>query len=208
MHVQKSFSDVHLAKVHRVHKHLAGPVFGISFEEYLNGTDSLEPVHAVPVWPEAWAGVFDRDVLVDGRIVDKVGLDEACRLVGIHCDSEKLSVPRVAALAEKGVRWMRGQDGRRNCGRPAHEGCDSFKSFEVGMDAIEAVFAYTDDTGVVSGHYPILVGSKATALLGMLDIDDLYGHCEFELTLWHPLWENESDPRAGVASRGNLILKP
>ncbi|MDA1038463.1 MAG: hypothetical protein O2877_02115, partial [bacterium] len=57
------------------------------FQKYLTGTgvgtDSLERIPDLPVWPAHYLHLLDRDVLVDKRVLAKVGQVEVCRLLGL-----------------------------------------------------------------------------------------------------------------------------
>lgn len=197
---RSTFSDAHLAKIRRAWKAFGRKVFGVPFEKYLNGTDGLEAVPALPVWPDAWSASFDRDVLVDGRVAEKIGLTETCNLAGLaYGDMDDTFEPYDPARALSGIRWMRGQAGHRNRNRRSSECHASFAAFEVGMDAVEGVFTYVDDHDVIRGHYMDLVGSVSRddrdgcACLGILHgRPELYGH-----------WDDDAASLYRSASRGS-----
>lgn len=194
-------SDAHLAKVRRVWEVYGKPVFGVSFEKYLNGTDKLEAIPMLPAWPDPWQTNFDRDVLVDGRVVERIGLKEACKLGGLAYNGENDTlIAHDPAVAMSGLRWMRGQDGHKNRNRRPSDCRTSFADFEVGMDYVEGVFTYVDDPGVIKGHYMDLPGSVPRDNRGdVACLGHWYGGPRL---LWH--WYDNPPLGYGSASRGSL----
>ncbi|MBI4281465.1 hypothetical protein HY625_01450 [Candidatus Uhrbacteria bacterium] len=181
---------------------LGAKVFGVSLPKYLYGTDKLAPVPSLPTWPEACGDTFDRDVLVDGRIVEKVGITELCELLGLAYDGNHTTpVPHDAKQrVQSGIRWMRFQDGRRNHGRKPDDCRKTYKPFEVGMDVVEGTAVYVQDSWVIKDHYMDLTASVRA---------DDRGYCA-ALGIWSdgPLlswrWHGSADPHCGAASRGKL----
>lgn len=197
---QNALTDVHLAKVRRVWETFGKQVFGVPFEKYLNGTDNLEAVPMLSEWPDLWSASFNRDNLVDGRVVTKIGLIETCKLAGlIYRGEDDTLVPYDPKVALSGVRWMRCQAGHKNRNRRPFYCRKSFAAFEIGMDAIEGVFTYVDDKKVIDGHYMDLPGSVLRdnrdyyAYLGGFDGGPELGWC----------WFDDANPNCGSASRGN-----
>lgn len=198
---QNALTDAHLAKVYCVWETFGKKVFGVPFEKYLNGTDALEAIRPLPTWPDAWQTSFDRDVLVDGRVIDRIGFKGTCRLAGLVCyDENDTLVPYDPAVTASGVRWMRAQAGHKNRNRRPSDCRKSFADFEAGMDHVEGVFAYVNDPGVISGHYMDLVGSALRVRCGdycRVSLGLLVGGPGFN---WDPFVG--PDPRFGAASRG------
>lgn len=139
---------------------LGQQVFGVSLSEYLYGTDALDPIPSLPDWPKTWGEIFDHDTLVDGRIIEKIGMSELCRLLGLAFDGDdKTFVAFVKKQAQTGIRWMRHQNGHKNYNRTLSACRETFESFEVGMDAGEAIAVYVQDPVVINGHFIDVLGS-------------------------------------------------
>jgi hypothetical protein len=186
-----------LFKARTVWMKLGERVFGVSFEQYLNGTDNLEAIPALPDWPASHVTVFDRDVLVDGRVIERVGLRETCRLVGVLYNGRNDTfVAYDQARAKTGVRWMHAQTGRKNRNRAPADCRKSFVDVEVGMDVNEGVFAYVDDPFVVNDHHMDLPGSVHHIGQGTPYIGDFDDGPELR---WN--FGASADPRYGSASR-------
>lgn len=200
-----TFADVHLAKARKVWNQLGKRVLGGTFKKYLNGTDNLEAIPTLPNWPSVYLTDFDREVLVDGRVIDRIGLTEACRLAGLaYVRGDDALVPYEPACAETGVRWMRAQSGRKNRNRKVVDCRETFEKYEVGMAADEGLFTYVDDARVIDGHVMDLPGSvprgnrEDVAYLGVIG-----GKPKLS---WY--WEGNSDPKYGSATRGKRCLSP
>lgn len=196
-----------MAKARRVWEKI-GPALGCeTFEKYLlaKGMDSFAPVPLMPTWSEAWGTVFNRNVLVDGRIVKKVGLKEACRLLGLlYSGADDTLVPYDEAHVEQGIRWMRGQAGHKNRNRKPNVCRTTFASGEVGMDATEGSFTWLDDPKVINGHFMDLLGSVLTKLR---DRCAYLGHWVDGPELRWDIGGN-AHPHCGAASRGECIVQP
>lgn len=196
---QNKLSDIHLAKIRTVWDRFGKRVFGGTFEQYLGGTDILEAVPPLPSWSSACLGLFDRDVFVDGRIVDRVGLAETCKLAGLlYTGVDSTLVAYEEARAKTGARWMRGQAGRKNRNRSPVDCRASFVEGEVGMDAPEGIFTFVDDPLAIKGHIMDLPNSvhrgnrDDCAYLGVIG-----GKPELD---WR--WDDDALPGYGSASRG------
>lgn len=197
---QSRLSDAHLAKVRTVWEKLGKRVFGGTFEKYLNGTDALEAIPLPPSWPSAYLTRFDREVLVDGRVLERIGLTETCKLAGlVYCRKDDAFETFEPTRAKTGVRWMRAQDGRKNRSRMPVDCRKTFEKYEVGMAADEGVFTYVDDVNVIEGHYLDLPGSVLREDRGSCAcLGAFVGGPELS---WR--WNNHhSRPRYGSASRG------
>lgn len=133
-----------------------------TFERYLATVPSL------PKFPWWFMGIFNRLVLVEGRLT----IEALCRISGI----KRIHVPKMLAggmlfitmrddemgsegdmECGSGVRWMWCHDGRRNNGRKS---CDClmglFHLSEVPLVAVEGVSLYVDDPSVIKEHEMIL----------------------------------------------------
>lgn len=180
---------------------LGQQVFGVSLPEYLYGTDAMEPIPSLPDWPETWGDSFDRDVLVDGRIVEKIGLSELCRLVGLtYNGDDKTSVSFDKKQQRTGIRWMRCQAGHKNHNRKPMDCRTSFQRFEVGMDAGEGLAVYVQDPAVINDHILDLPGSVRA---GDRDSCACLGYWSDSPELgWS--FDGNAHPGYGSASRGSV----
>lgn len=196
---QNLLSDAHLAKVRTVWEKLGKQVFGGTFEKYLNGTDALEAIPLPPSWSSAYLAIFDREVLVDGRVLERIGLTETCKLAGLaYYGKDDALEAFEPTRAKTGVRWMRAQDGRKNRNRKPVDCRKTFEKYEVGMAADEGVFTYVDDTKVIEGHYLDLPGSVHRENRGICAYLGVIGG-KPRLS-WG--WVDYSYPKYGSASRG------
>lgn len=156
---QHKLSDVHHHKVWTVWKRLGEKVLGVPFDRYLKGTDGLEAIPMLPLWPPIHSHHFNREVLVDGRIVAHIGLSETCNLLSIAYKKDAIFDPYELAWAKTGVWWMHANGGyrRRNLSPAFCYTC--FQNFEVGMAANEGVFTYLDDPKIFEENNLYLLGS-------------------------------------------------
>lgn len=188
-------------RLYEVHKF--GDILGCtSFAQYLDaeGRDSFEPVPQIPAFPHEHVRLFgvQNIWLIDGRVAEKVGIKEYCKLIGLayHGESDTLEAydPK---RAKSGIRWMLGQDGIRNRNRKANDCRNGFQPFEVGMDWVEGGGVYALDPTVIEDHYLDLPGSVPywdrgfVACLGRFS-----GKPEFR---WP--FGGLADPHRGAASR-------
>ena len=197
-----SMESVRTTQARRLYDIGFGGVLGCStFEVYLDaeGKDSLEPVPQIPLWPASHTRLFGQNIwLVDGRVVEKVGLKEYCRLAGlVYSGEDDTFVAHDPNRAKSGIRWMLGQDGFRNRDRKPVDCRSTHLPFEVGMDVIEGVSVYIHDSTVIEGHYLDLPGSvprEDPGCVGCLGVFDggpgLY---------WS--WGGNDSPDVGSASR-------
>ncbi len=179
-----------------------GDVLGCqSFEKYFDGTDSVEAVPQITVFPETHVRLFGRENvwLVDGRVAEQVGIKEYCKLLGLVYTGEDDTLEACdLKRAKSGVRWMIGQDGFRNRGRKGNECRELFQTFEVGMDSVEGGAVYAQNSKVIYGHWMNLLGSvrregrESCVCLGVFD--DKPG------LDWD--WDGCAYPQYGSASRG------
>ncbi|MDA1038286.1 MAG: hypothetical protein O2877_01190 [bacterium] len=150
------------------------------FQKYLTGTgvgtDSLEPIPEIPVWPVRYPPYLDRDVLVDKRVLAKVGQVEVCRLLGLAYGGSNDTFRPLDPTREKyGLYWMRAHDGRVNRGRMPSDCRRTAESFLVGVDASEGCSIFAQDREVIHGHCMDFFGSVYTgapaswACLGIID---------------------------------------
>lgn len=169
-------SEAYQAKVHAVWERIGQRVFGVTFNQYLNGTDGLEAIPMLPSWPSAYGTTFDRVVLVDGRVIEKIGLAETCLLAELVCrERNGTFVAYKPEHAKMGVRWEYAQAGHKNRGREVADCRMAFKEYEVGMAADEGIFTYLDNPTVIERHCLDLTGSvhreddSIYACLGVFD---------------------------------------
>ncbi len=211
MLLQSGLTDASLIKARRVWEAIGKKVLGFTFEEYVNGKGSFEPLPPIPVWPETWRAYFDRDVLVDGRIVDEIGLEELLRFTGIDFQKRNF-VSYERERGERGIRWMRCQAGHKShrC-RPIH--CrNAFEPFEIGLEIEEGSFVYMDDPQVLINHYMDLVATVDRHNPAMTRKDKwntpylgLQGSGRPKL---YCSWQGYPNRMSGAASRGTKKLRP
>lgn len=131
-----------------------------SSKQYLNGTDAVEPIPALPVWPAVYPSHLKRNVLVDKRVLEQVGLSEVCRLSRVKFSgNDNTLVPHKPEQTKSGIYWMRAQDGRRYH-RVSPRLCrtEHFAACEVGQEAFEGLSLFVQDRGVKQ-HIMDLPGS-------------------------------------------------
>jgi len=170
------------------------------WKKYLNGTDSLEPIPQIPIWPTIYSAYLDRNILVDKRVLDKVRLKEVCRLLNVSFPgNDNTFEPYEEARTKSGIYWMRAQDGQRNQNKkPCDCRTQRFASCEVGQEAFEGLSLFAQDREILNGHYMDLPGSVHVRRRG---------HCAC-LGLWRGgprlrwFWVVSADPDYGSASRG------
>lgn len=153
------FSGQHLAQVRNVWERIAREVLKVGFEEYLYGCDGLEAIPMLPTWPEPYFAAFDRDVLVDGRVIERIGMRMTCRHMGLIYEAQQDFPAYEPPFLQKGVRWIRAQAGHKNRGRTSAECRQTFANYEIGMTVEEGVFTYINDPRVIDGHILDLPGS-------------------------------------------------
>jgi len=144
---------------------------------YVDEEEYLRSIPAVPAFPRSWAERFPRLILVDARLVEKLGLLESAKLLGIrrfhdvvdlsHDPEAQKEAPLVnddlAALNPcielRGVYWIRAQDGTLR----HHEQYESvevtemrgrFAPDEVGLTVTEGLFLYVQEGGVPRCYHP------------------------------------------------------
>ena len=170
------------------------------WKKYLNGTDSLEPIPQVPIWPTIYPAYLDRNILVDKRVLDKVRLKEVCRLLEVsYPGNDNTFEPYEEGRTKSGIYWMRTQDGRRNLGKkPCDCRTQRFASCEVGLEAFEGLSLLAQDREVLKDHHMDLPGSVLVRSRG---------YCAY-LRLWNGrpeldwCWDGGAYSRFGSASRG------
>lgn len=180
-----------------------GQVLGLStFEQYLRGTDAMQGIMEIPVWPQDSPDYLNRNVLVDGRIPEQVGLKEFCRLCGIAFGGDDNTlVPYDPSVAKSGLHWMRGHDGRRNCNvAPSKCRTDRFVQGEVGQDAVEGISLYVQDRTVLNGHVMDLPGSVHAGDRGYCACLEHWG----SLPELHWFGDDYPSPYYGSASRRSV----
>ena len=179
-----------------------GEILGVkNLEAYLKGTDAVQGIMEIPAWPST-PDYLNRNVLVDGRVIEQIGLKELCRLCGIKYGGEDSTfVPYDPSLTLSGLRWMRSQDGHRNRNTtPNRCRTERFAANEVGLDALEGIslFVQDHDVLVLDEHIMDLPGSVHA---------DVRGYCAC-LRLWSGRpglywgWGDDPLPGCGSASRG------
>ncbi|MFH1142671.1 MAG: hypothetical protein V1695_03070 [Candidatus Uhrbacteria bacterium] len=170
------------------------------WKKYLNGTDSLEPIPQIPIWPTIYSAYLNRNILVDKRVLDKVRLKEVCRLLEVsYPGNDNTFEPYEEGRTKSGVYWMRAQDGRRNLGKkPRDCRTQRFAPCEVGLEAFEGLSLFAQDRKVLNGHYMDLPGSVRVRSRG---------DCAY-LGLWSGgpelrwCWDDNPFPACSSASRG------
>lgn len=197
-----STPSIRETQARRLYELRFGEVLGCtSFEDYLDGTDVVEAVPQIPNFPEMQVRLFGREgvYLIDGRVVEKVGLAEYCKLLGlVYTGNDDTFESHDPKRAKTGVRWMLGQDGFRNRGRKPNDCRELFQPFEVGMDVVEGASVYALNPKAIEGHYLDLPGSVHRedrgfcAFLGVFDGEPGL----------HWSWDGYSPPECGSASRG------
>ncbi|MFH1711713.1 MAG: hypothetical protein ABH846_00550 [Patescibacteria group bacterium] len=138
-----------------------GKALGVnSFRDYLKGTDSLEGVMDIPEFPVEQMEYFEQTLLVDGRVIETVGLVETCQLAGLaYAGSDDTLVPYDSKVSPKGLRWVRFQDGRCNHNRKPADCRTSFQKFEIGANAMTGIARYVQDDLVLWKHFMDCPGS-------------------------------------------------
>ena len=179
-----------------------GEVLGLGsqdWKKYLNGTDSLKPIPQIPAWPANYPAYLDRNILVDKRVLTKVGLEEVCRLLGVSFPgNDNTFEPYEEGRTKSGLYWMRAQDGQRNRDKsPRVCRAKRFASCEVGQEAFEGLSLFAQDREVLKSHYMDLPGSVHVLIRD---------RCAC-LKLWHDRpglgwdWDDFANPDFGSASR-------
>lgn len=185
-----------------------GDVLGAkSFDEYLNGTDAIQAVPQLPVWPATHLRLFGAQniFLIDGRVAEKVGIEKYCELVGLAYYGENDTLEaHDAKRAKSGIRWMLGQDGYRNRNRKANDCREGFQSFEVGMDWVEGGGLYGLNPKVMEDHCLDLPGS---VLRGYRDDVACMGRFRGVPEL-HWGFGGDANPCYGAASRSECSPQP
>ena len=194
-------SDERMRRAHILWDLGFGQVLGLKhFDAYLKGTDAVQGIMETPAWPQDFPDYLNHNVLVDGRVLEKVGMKELCRLCDITYGGEDSTfVPHDPVRAKTGLRWMRSQDGHRNRNIiPNRCRTERFAANEVGLDALEGISLYLQDKGVLTNHVMDLPGSVRA---------DGRGDCAY-LVLWgggpelYWSWDDDPFPGCGSASRG------
>jgi hypothetical protein len=161
---------VRIAQAKRLYELGFGKALGYaSFGAY------LKSVPPIPNWSAQQLRIFGAGNvwLVDGRVVEKVGLSQYCKIAGVFPGCQLGAfVPYKIHEHKTGIRWMIGQDGYRNWCRSAKEWREWTVGPEVGMDVAEGVAVFIQDQDVIFKHTLILSGSASlespllTAFLG------------------------------------------
>ncbi len=181
-----------------------GAALGVTrFEDYLGGTDSLEPVPEITVFADRLMTSFNETLLVDGRVLDdqerKIGLSETCKLAGLAFNgNDNTFTSRDPEVAGSGIRWIRFQDGRRNHGRNPRSCIESFADCEVGADVMEGIARFVQDELVLWKRFMDLPGS---VLASHRDYCACLGVC-FDGPKLSWRWDVFAFPVYGSASRG------
>lgn len=197
-------SSVREAQARRLFALRFGDVLGCTtFEQYLDarGRDSFEPVPQVPIFPETHLRLFGHDGLwlIDGRVVEKIGLTEYVRLVGLaYAGGDDDIVTHHQTSVKYGIRWMIGQDGYRNRGKNVVACRKAFQPFEEGMNYVEGVGVYGLDPKTIHEHGMDLPGSvtrhdrKGVLFVALVNGVPTLG--------WD--WDTVASPDYGSATRG------
>lgn len=158
--IEAKFDNVRELQARRSFAAFGDALGAPNLKAYLVGTDKLEGVMEIPAWPTDYPDHLTEDVLVDGRVVETLGLVETCRLAELKYDgNDETLVPYTQVLAKSGLRWMRFQDGRRNHTLTPSACRAVFKPREVGINAMEAIARYVQDEYVLWKHYMDCIGS-------------------------------------------------
>ena len=181
-----------------------GDVLGCTtFAQYLDATgkESFQPIPEIPVFPVPHLRLFGTQgiTLVDGRVIEKVGLKEYLRLVGLAYTGEDDTFEAFdPKRAKSGIRWMIGQDGFRNRNRKPSDCRETFAPFEIDMDALGGVSVYLQNSGAINEHFMDLLGSVRREVRGFCAYVGLFGGKP--ALRWR--WDSNATPQCGAASRG------
>ncbi len=194
MKAQDRFSRKQLRKIHGTWERAARHILGVTFNEYLEGNDSTQ---SIPNPPLAGGDRLERQIFVDGRLIERVGLNEVCRLLKIvHQGSDDRYIASNPDLVESGVRWMQYNDGRQNRGRAPVDYRRNCPAGGAWLDVYEGIFAYLDNPRAFSDHSIYLLGSlrrEHTEIVGW--IGNIFGY-QPKLS-WY--YEYHTNPDFGAA---------
>lgn len=190
------FSRKQLHKIYGIWERTARPILGLTFNEYLDGTDSIQPI---PQPNPAEANRLERQVFVDGRLIERVGLTGFCRLVKItHVGADDRYVPRNTEKAASGVRWIQLNDGRENRGHAPVDYLPNPPHDHDWLDVYEGIFTYLDDPRKFSDYSIYLLNSLLRGHPDMVGwIGNIFGY-QPKLS-WY--FEHRTNPDFGAASK-------
>lgn len=155
-----------------------GDALGVGLRDYMEGTDELPGIPPLPRWAGNDAHRSNL-LLVDGRVEERLGLAEMCRLAGIafHHREEDI-IPRDPRNVRHGARWICFESGSADPFRRIVDWRDGLPPRKVAeVHAEEGIAWFVKNHTSVFDAHTCLTGSIHRLNTGLVCCLGIWGNC-------------------------------